>query len=334
MRSITFIALLFLASVIYGQNLNPEDYGYRHFRIVYSGDTVDILIKSKKGEELKQKPLFLFCQGSLPIPLIIPYLDSSGKIISNNPFVFATDILTGDFHLAIIGKPFVPLIANIKSLNNDATFSDNTGNFPKEYIKRNLLNYYVKRNIAVIKYLRNQSWVSKNMLVVSGHSEGSSIAAKLAAEYRKITHVIYSGGNPMGRITTLIQRSRQTETDTSKQAENDFKYWRDVVSSPDDMNSVGDTNKGMYEFSEPPLQYLMKLKIPVLISYGTKDAGAPYNDYLQVECIRKQKINFAFKAYIGTEHNYFPILPDGKIDYDTFNWDKVAEDWRVWLIGR
>ncbi|MFT3748602.1 MAG: hypothetical protein QM768_09810 [Agriterribacter sp.] len=334
MKSIAFIALLFLSSVIHGQSLNPEDYGYRHFRMVYLGDTVDILIKSKNGEELKQKPLFLFCQRSLPILLIIPHVDSSGKVISYNPFVFNTDILTGDFHLAIISKPFIPLVADIKSLNNNATFSDSTGNFPKEYIERNLLNYYVKRNIAVLKYLRNQLWVSKNMLVISGHSEGNSIAAKLAAGYPKITHVIYSGGNPMGRIMTLIQRSRQAETDTSKLAENDFVYWREVVSSPNDMSSVGDTNKGMYEFSEPPFQYLMKLKIPVLISYGTKDAGAPYNDYLQVACIRRQKINFVFKAYIGTEHNYFPILPDGKIDYNTFNWDKVAQDWRVWLTGR
>lgn len=334
MKTITFVISLCFATIINGQSLHPEDYGYRHFKITYAGDKVDILIKSKKGEEFKPKPLFLFCQGSLPIPLIIPHIDSAGQISSYNPFVFNTDILTDDFHLAIIGKPSIPLIANGTSLNNDGTFSDSTGRFPQEYIKRNLLSYYVKRNIAVVEHLRNQTWISKRTLVVAGHSEGSSIVTKLAVDYPKVSHVIYSGGNPMGRIMTLIQRSRQTETDTNKQADNNFEYWRYVVSHPNDMDSDGDTNKGMYEFSDPPFKHLIKLKIPVLVTYGTKDAGAPYNDYLQVEAILKNKMNLTFKAYIGTEHNYFPVLSDGKTDFDTFNWDKVAEDWRTWLIGR
>lgn len=71
MKTFLIILYLFLSGFVSGQNTLPEVFGFRHFQTIYKGDTVDILIKSKKGEELKKKPLLLFCQGSLPIPLII-----------------------------------------------------------------------------------------------------------------------------------------------------------------------------------------------------------------------------------------------------------------------
>jgi len=52
---------------------------------------------------------------------------------------------------------------------------------------------------------------------------------------------------------------------------------------------------------------------------------------MQVETIREEKRNFIFKAYIGTEHNFFPLTEDNKQNYDIFNWDKVADDWLKWL---
>ena len=82
---------------------------------------------------------------------------------------------------------------------------------------------YVSRNIEVLKYLRNQNWVSKNKLIVAGHSEGSTIAAKMASIYPEITHLIYSSGNPMGRIMSIIAQDRSAETDTAAQATANLK---------------------------------------------------------------------------------------------------------------
>lgn len=306
----------------------PEDFGFRYFQIAYKGDPVDILIKSAKSEEKTQKPLLLFCQGSLPIPLIL-YAEKKGF----GTFPFNPDSLSHDYHIAIVGKPAIPVIADIKTLQNDYCFRDSTGNFPAKYIQRNLLTYYTGRNMEVIDFLQKQSWITKDKLVIAGHSEGSTIAAKMASQSKKITHLIYSGGSPLGRILTIITRSRQREADSAQYAEDNFKYWEDVVQTPDDpYASKGDNNRNMYEFSKPPFSYLENLKIPVLISYGAKDEGsAPFNDYLRVEMIRRKKTNFTFKAYSGTEHNYFGLKSDGQTDYDNFNWDKVAMDWLKWL---
>lgn len=328
---ILFSCLLFRAS---GQSQLSPVHGYRHFQIAFQSSTVDILIASKKGEEDKKKPLLLFCQGSLPIPLIIKYRMNGVEQIFP-VFVFNPDSLSKDFHLVIIGKPGVPLEADESSLNKDLAFRDTSGKFPSDYTSRNLLDFYVSRNIAVLKFLRSQTWVSDKRLVVAGHSEGSTIAAKIASSYSAVTDLIYSGGNPLGRILSVIERNRAAETDSNKVAEMTFDYWRTVVHDKESMDAAnGDTYKATYDFSIPPLEYLEKLKIPVLVCYGTKDAASPFNDYLRVDMIRKGKINFSFNAYIGTEHNFFPVKPNGETDFETFNWDRVAGGWRVWLLSR
>jgi hypothetical protein len=84
------------------------------------------------------------------------------------------------------------------------TYVDSLGNCPKEYSDRNLISYYVQRNIEIIKHLQKQKWVSSYQLVVAGHSEVSSVAAKMAAECNKITHLIYAGGSPLGRIMSIV----------------------------------------------------------------------------------------------------------------------------------
>ncbi|SKA04104.1 hypothetical protein SAMN04488128_102419 [Chitinophaga eiseniae] len=137
---------------------------------------------------------------------------------------------------------------------------------------------YIRCNLAVISFLLQQPWISPSPLVVAGHSEGSTIAAKMASRSARISPLIYSGGNPQGRMLTLITRERAHETDS------------------------------------------------------TRGAGVPYLDLFRTEMIRLHKKNFYYREYIGTEHNYFPLKPNGEPDYDRFNRDRVAEDWRQWLL--
>lgn len=322
------IIFLFLTINLYGQNKSPEYFGFRHLQTIYKGDTVDILIKSKAGEENKAKPLFLFCQGSMPKPLII--YDNMGVY---GVFPFNPDLLTADYHVAIVGKPYIPVVSEAKLLGKDFTYLDDSENYPRKYSERNFLDYYVKRNIHIIRYLQKQKWISKNRLIVAGHSEGSTIAVKMAFSYKRITHLIYSGGNPMGRIMSVITQERSSDRYSySSKAEEELKNWQIIVDSPTNMDtSHGDTYKTTFDFSIPPIKYLEKLNIPVLICYGTKDWCTPFNDFFRVDVIRKRKRNFSFLTYIGTEHNYFPLWPDGKPNYEIFNWDKVVKDWLEWL---
>jgi len=326
---VRFIFLFFLASKLAAQTKTPANYGFRHLQIMYQGDTVDVLIKSKPGSEQTVKPLFFFCQGSQPIPLI----KTDGEKLYS-VFPFTADSLTNNYHLVIVSKPYVPLVVNAKTLSSNFNYLDaKTNQPPKKYTDRNLPAYYVNRNLYIINYLQKQTYVSKKKLVVAGHSEGSTIAAQMAQRCNKVTHLIYASGCPLGRIMAMIGRDRATETDTdsTRYTNEEFIYWQNTVNNKTSLNdSLGDSYKATYDFSIPPIQYLLTLKIPVLICYGTKDASAPYNDYLHVETIRQKKQNFTFNAYIGLEHNFFPLTANGQPNYNQYNWNKVVTDWQTW----
>jgi hypothetical protein len=328
MKKITLLSLFLIATNLFGQIPTPVDLGLRHLQFNFNKDKVDILVKSKKGEEQKKKPIFLFLQGSQPIPLIIVY----DSIHTFPVFPFKLDSLLDNYHVAIIGKPFVPLIVAQKELTSNMNFIDpKTSEPPFGYIQRNHLDYYVGRNKAVINYLQQLPWVSKSKLVVAGHSEGSTIAAKLATVSTSVTQLIYLSGNPFGRIMSMIERSRRQESDSTSLAEDEFNYWEEIVKTPTKMDTQGDTFKATYGFSLPPFDNLIKLKIPVYIVYGTKDFSSTYNDYLRVETIRQKLSNFTFKAYIGLEHNFFPVDKNGSINYEIDGWDKVGLDIYRWL---
>lgn len=321
------IALTFFSFTIHAQTKKPEDFGFRHYAFVFQKDTVNVLVKSFAGEEQVKKPMLFFAQGSMPQPLI----KTDGENMYG-AFPFDPTVFLKDFHLVIVSKPFVPLVADVKSLDNNFCIQDTL--LLKKYSQKNLPDYYVKRNLFVLKKLEKETWVKTGKLVAAGHSEGSSIAARMAVADKKITHLIYSGGNPYGRILSIIQQARSHDNygDTLSYGEQEFAYWKEVVANKNEMNfNNGDSHKTTYDFSEPLHDKISLLKIPVLISYGTRDWSAPYNDLMRIEFIRQDKQNIQFKAYPGTEHNYFPLKESGKPDYDQFNWDKVAKDWSDWL---
>lgn len=312
----------------YAQKI-PEDYGYRHLVFKFQNDPVDVIVISKKGEERIAKPLFFFCQGSMPQP-VIKY-DEKGLYgilpFDENPFL-------EDFHIVIVGKPFIPIIADVNKLGRNYMYLKDVEKEipPKGYIERNYLDYYVFRNNFILKQLAKERWVKCKQLIAAGHSEGSTIAVKMASINKKITHLIYSGGNPFGRIVNILAQSRNHDNDSIHEGGNTINYWKKIVANSNTISyDGGDTYKATYSFSLPQRENLLQLKIPVLITYGSKDIAAPYNDLFQIETIREKSNNFKFIDYLNLEHNFFAVNEKLEPDYTTENWDKVAKDWLQWI---
>lgn len=327
------LSALFLLSLcsasLHAQEYPPAGKGWRHITYQYQSANVDILVKSAPGEEQKPKPLFFFCQGSQPTPLVI--YDERGMY---SIFPFKTDSMEKYYHLVIVGKPGIPLKAKRSELRENYTVQDSAGINPKFYSDHNLPGYYVDRNLALIRELQKQKWVKSGRLVVAGHSEGSFIAASMSVRSSAATHLIYASGNPFGRIMSMVGQARQREArnDTTQTAAGELEYWKYVVEEKHSLDgSHGDTPKATYDFSKPVFEDLLNCRAAVLVSYGSRDASAPYNDYLHAESIRRHKKHIRVDCYHGWEHNFFEVKPDGSADYDKFNWDKVAADWLQWL---
>ena len=311
-----------------------EAFGYRHLVVLFGKDSVDVLVQSKPREELVKKLVLLWCQGSLPRPLVL--YDSTGPL---RVFPFATragaDSLAAFCHLAIIGKPGIPLTGNLQDLVN-ASFVDKTTRLPPAYFcQRDYLGYYVRRNEAVVRYLKKQPWVDKTRVVVGGHSEGSSVAAHLAAVPRLLSRAVYLSGSPLGReLTKMALNPANTDSDGTVAAgvEAAFGYWQQAVDHPmqNECNQSGDSNRNIYSHGQSVLPLLLRAKLPIFVGYGSRDDGTAANNYLHLEAIRLHRTNLTFRRYAGREHSYFRLTKAGRPDYSDDYFSVVGREFLRW----
>lgn len=272
----TVLSLLVATALLPAQSTfqEPEDFGCFHIPFEFEEDTVDILIRPNQEDYDKKKPLLLFVQGSMPKPLL--RYDESGRF---GTFPFDANIFVKDYHLAIISKPSIPLICHEDELEQPhSMYKDpQTGEFPKKYCQNNHLDYYVNRNKAVLDFLSKKEWIDENKIVVVGHSEGVSIAFKMALEKAKMTHLVLLNGNLATRMMSIIINNREVEQNKEDylKTEKLFHYWQSLVATnPLDLSddcSKSDSNKATASFSFPYRQYISDIDIPVFVGYGTKD---------------------------------------------------------------
>ncbi len=326
-----FLLFLFLllssAFCASAQPKTPADFGYRHLTMRYQRDTVDILVLSQKGDELKRKPVFFYAQGSLPRPVIL--YDAKGPY---RVLPIQLDSLLARCHFVVVSKPGIPLIGDVRLLGPGATYTDPKTNLPPvAFCQRNYLEYYAQRNTAVLQYLAHQPWVKANDITLMGHSEGAPIVARMARQPKNITRVIYLNGSSLGRMLTMATAG--ANGDTTGQAAT-LRRWQTIVAAPKvyDCTQPGDSPLTTASFSETqtPTEDFRHCRIPVFVGYGTLDPAAVSNDYLHLEMIRAGKTNFTFRAYPAVEHNFFSFT-NGEIDYAKSHWDEVAHDFLAWM---
>jgi len=334
MRSLIILLafLLFVSAEATAQKYKPEDYGYRFLKTLYKKDTVDVVVVSKKGDELKKKPVILIEKGSLPIPLVTLTDTAFYPIMP-----FRNKIFTDDYHLVFISKPGVPAKVHYSKLSRRGEYNDpKTGLFPAYYQERNHIDYYVNRDAQVLKFLKKQPWVDNRKMVIAGHSEGGHIVAKLATVSKDVTHVISSSENPFGQMATIIHSCRPYDDSTKTYTNETFDHWEKLMNKSSQLQippgyTLEQQYKYEYGFNLPAFDNFQKIKVPVLVTYGTKDHCAPYNDYMRIAMIRDKKKNFTFKDYPGLEHNYFKVDAKGEGIPDNVGWNNTAQDWKTWL---
>ena len=298
----------------------PAEFGYRHLVVMYGRDSVNVLVLSQPGEEKQKKPLLFWVQGSLPTPLVL--YDRGGAF---PVFPFHPKAVLKNCHLVVVGKPGIPLTADVEGRDPNQMFAQTAP--PPYYCARNYLDYFVRRDVALLRYFKKQPWVDKTHVVAAGHSQGSTIVAHLASVPGLVSHAVYLSGNPLGQLMSMLAQSRQT--DDSVAAAATFRRWQTAVNSPAVADCVGDDPRHMFGFGAAQLPVLLRTRVPIFVGYGTRDHGFAGDDFLRLECIRLHKTNFTFREYAAREHNFFGFKGD-KINYDDFYWDTVGNDFLRW----
>lgn len=315
--------------------------GYTAFTIPFEKDSVTFAIVARKGDLEAKKPVLLFRQGSLPIPLFTMNPKNNRPSLSELPITCYDH--EAEYHTIMIAKPGVPLIGN--NGYRDTLFATRNNPrmsmYPPNYLENNYLDYYVSQTNAVLKFVLDQRWADTSRVVLAGGSEGYNVAIKTAYTNPKVTHLIAFSGFLNGRHQGIMQEERTkgyTGEYTQQQAQESVaglqEEWLRICA--DSLNTTaerGDPNRTTYSFSVDYKKFLLPLKIPILILYGTADVAATSNDVLPLEFARNGKKNLTVKAYPNHDHTFYKLTYDnqGKVISKVYNGVAIEKDYFQWL---
>ena len=272
----TIILILVLVNLSFSQMGTVIENKVTLFSLEQEKDTIDFIVVDTLLNE--KKPIFLWCQGSLPIPIFCEIKNYGYYFIGGGVSNFDYKEITKAFHLVIISMPKTPILAKKENLNKSYEYVLNIEvphQYLEEYIEANFLENYVNRANTVLNFLKDQSWVNNDKLVVAGHSQGTKIATKLATQ-NNITHLGLFSANPFGRIDQYIREARldaQLGKISWKKADSlmneNYLFYQQVNNK--DSIKVNPSLKAWKSFTETYYDDWLTLDIPIYLAYGTED---------------------------------------------------------------
>jgi pimeloyl-ACP methyl ester carboxylesterase len=338
MKNTSITILLFLVQLSFGQNLNIINNQAIQFSLKQKKDTIDFILIDTKLDEIK--PIFLFCQGSLPLPLFVKLEKEKMWMIGGGITNFDLNEIKKKYHLIVISMPKTPVIVNEKNLNESYCYIPNPkqpDEFDKDYVKSDYLENYENRAEIVLKFLRKQNWVDNSKLIVAGHSQGSKVATLIALNNKQVTSLGLFGANPFGRIDQNIRDYRKsaeskqmTWEEADKRIEQTYEMFKD---SYDEKILIENPNLLAWKsFSRPLINDWLKIKIPTYLAYGTNDIASDLCDLVPLFYIQNSKTNLTYKRYLNLEHNFFEVKENGRANYEKEHWKEVMNEFIKWTL--
>lgn len=307
------------------------------FEISEKDDSIEFIVYDTKLEQ--KKPVFLWCQGSLPYPIYVNSKEEGLWIIGGGITNFDVENIVKNYHLVIIAMPKTPLIADEKDINESYWYYGNSKNENQptlEFQKADYLENYVNRAQKVLKFLNKQKWIDRSKLIVAGSSQGSKVATKVAATNKNVSKLGLFSANPFGRIDQNIREYRKEAEqkqisweEADKGIEEEYQMFRDAH-NPKKLAQKPEL-LAWKSFSVSLLNDWLQFKKPIYLAYGTHDIASDLNDLVPIYFIRENNNNLTFKRYLNLEHNFFEV-ENGKVNHQKLHWEEVMNDFVEWTL--
>lgn len=306
----TILFLVFTYTFCHTQNKTSKSELVGHFNFTeHSFARNNELItyyKYHNGTKTKEN-LVIYIQGSDPSPLF------TWTIKNNNVKHYCH--LPRDF----MQVPENYLFVAIEKIGFEklTKFEDRT--IPATYRQKNSLQNRVFRINEVIHKLSKEHSFEK--IVVYGHSEGAPVAAKLATVNSKITHLGFWCGNLLPDFFDFALESRKafyrgdiSVLEAQKQIDETISgFVNEIATDTTNTEGEGYTKLRWWSYAEPPINYLIKIDIPIFMLVSTNDESAPIeSSYIApLEFARLQKKNLTYKVCLECDHG-LTVIKGGK----------------------
>jgi pimeloyl-ACP methyl ester carboxylesterase len=333
MRRIALIALVF--TVLTARAQDRADAVLKLWQadsIVVGKDTIRYVTYRRAKASGEPADLFVFCQGSQPIPLL-PRFDGA----TYPPVPFDPELVPDNYLVVVVGKPGIPVTAAV----NEEMLYKPGGRAPATYLYNDNLHWYAKATKAVIAHLKKAGNRKRGKVVLFGHSQGYRVAARVAATCKYISRLVVASANPFSRyhggLTVLRNNPIYNAAHLAEKNEELmalYTDYRDFVRHRSNRRllKVDRQFANWVSFNYPSAwRDLVKVKVPVLVLYGDRDDASLDNDLLPFLFAEVRQQNVKVQVYPGREHNFFETLEDGTPDYSLPGWDLVMTDVCRWL---
>ena len=308
------------------------------FKLLDKEDPIEFIVYDTQLNH--KKPIFLWCQGSLPYPIYVNSKEEGLWIIGGGITNFDVANIVKNYYLVIISMPKTPLIADEKDINESYWYYGNSKNENQptlEFQKADYLENYVNRAQKVLKFLNKQKWVDRSKLIVAGSSQGSKVATKIAITNKNVSKLGLFSANPFGRIDQNIREYRKEAEqkqisweEADKGIEEEYQMFRDAY-NPKKLAEKPEL-LAWKSFSVPLLDDWLQFKKPIYLAYGIHDIASDLNDLVPLYFIRENNNNLTLKRYLNLEHNFFEV-ENGIPNHEKPHWEEVMNEFVAWTLN-
>lgn len=339
MKKNTLLILLLIGIVLssFSQTRISDTYSCLFSIKLDKNDTINFVVTDTAFT--KKKPIIIYLQGSLPIPIVIRYNDHTQVTFLTN---FDYWNFVDKYNFVVISKPHVPAIAQEKTLNSDYESVPDLKSpkkFSSEYLNDNYLEMYVKRTRAVIDFLRKQKWVDKSNISIVGQSEGAMVAISTYGQNPKQIKAVgflsgsVDGARSIGIVNERKQQiiKKQSALDTQNQISFEWNFWKDCTKGIDKYNFGKAELKTMISFGRSFREDLIKMEKPLFLAFGTEDYPKCIGyDALPIYFEIEGKSNYKMYPVIGGDHNFDELDSNGELNGKAHCTD-VMNEFVKWL---
>jgi len=288
-----------------------------------NSDEKGIIYYTYSNDTLPKTKMILYLQGSDPSPQF------SYKIENNETKKLCW--LNGEF--TELTNEYIYVV--VEKIGFEGVIDENNIPKPEIYQQNNSLDNRVFRANEVINKLCSVNNFDK--VIVYGHSEGAPVAAKLGTINKNITHLGFWAGNALPDYYDFILESRiefykgEISVEEAQQQidQTISSFVNEVAKDTANVEGMGYTNKRWWSYSEPPINNLLKLDIPIFVQVATNDKSAPIEStyLIPLEFARLGKTNLTYKICVGCDHGFNTKISDGS---NQRNWKKIFTEFIKW----
>lgn len=178
-----------------------------------------------------------------------------------------------------------------------------------EYHKHTGFDARVADHLLIVKALKEVH----SKIIVVGHSEGSDVAAGIAAGSNDISMLgIMSGGGTSQMFDFAMGARKKIKGMSPSKAEEFisslFAQFEDVFKNPQSHTKQwhGHPYSRWHSyFTRAPIESLLKVKVPIFMVHGSDDTSVRIesSDFVYLEFLRHGKKNLTYRRYPGLDHS-------------------------------